>query len=45
MVGQSGGTFPQLQTGGKTVGKPKGGGHKKITGSMGTGTKKTPCNY
>ena len=45
MAGQTGGTFPQLKTGGKTVAKSKGGGHKKIMGTMGTGKKTTPCNY
>ena len=45
MAGQTSGTFPQLKTGGKTVGKGKDGSVKKTTGSMGTGKKSTPCNY
>jgi len=44
-MGQTSGIFPQLKEG-KTVGKSKPtGGHKKISGSMGTGKKSTPCNY
>lgn len=46
MAGQTGGTFPQLKTGGKMgkANKPSGG-RKTITGTMTGGKKTTPCNY
>lgn len=47
MAGQLRGTVPQLTTGGKAVSsksKPTGS-RKPIQGSMGTGKKKTACDY